>query len=299
MTEPATHLASRIAELEATLERRVGERSAAVGENERTALKQTIVALIRDADGEAQRAVALQAAARALAAKWKQLPASPAAEPPAAPAPLTERVDHLGASTFVAKGWSAISRGDYEAAERSLEQALRLAPEDLEARTLCGWALMGQARYDDALVALNAVLARAPQHELARANVGYVCLRKGIYGEAIEHLATAARGADRKAVLYATHYLGLVYLHREMFDDAAGCFRRALALGPNLHEASYELGRALWFAGDRDGAIATWRGAASSGKFNEWARRCGERDEAAMRGEGPPAVGEGLRHASV
>ncbi len=39
-----------------------------------------------------------------------------------------------------------------------------------------------------------------------------------------------------------------------MFEDAQTFFQKTLALGPNLIEAHYELGRARWFAGDRDGA---------------------------------------------
>ena len=34
-----------------------------------------------------------------------------------------------------------------------------------------------------------------------------------------------------------------------MFEDAQTFFRKTLKLGPNLIEAYFELGRALWFAG--------------------------------------------------
>ena len=62
---------------------------------------------------------------------------------------------------------------------------------------------------------------REPANSLARINVGYICLKKRIFGEAIEHLSKAIRMAnDKKATLYAHYYLGLVYLEREMFEDA-------------------------------------------------------------------------------
>ena len=97
---------------------------------------------------------------------------------------------------------------------------------------------------------------KEPANALARINVGYICLKKRIFGEAIEHLSKAIRlDNDRKATLYAHYYLGLVYLEREMYEDAQTFFRKTLKLGPNLIEAYFELGRALWFAGERDEAV--------------------------------------------
>ena len=99
---------------------------------------------------------------------------------------------------------------------------------------------------------------REPQNALARINVGYICLKKRIFGEAIEHLSRAIRlDNDKKATLYAHFYLGLVYLERDMFEDAQTFFQKTLALGPNLIEAYYELGRAYWFNGQRDEATST------------------------------------------
>jgi tetratricopeptide (TPR) repeat protein len=297
-------LHARLSELDARLDARLDGATDATGPltpDARAALKSEIIALIREAGREAAALLALKEEAKSLAAKWKRLPVAaavpepdvpePAASESAAPAVLSTRVDHLGASTFVSKGWTAICAGDFVAAEQALARALELAPEDLEAATLHGWSLMGQQRLDEALAVLQGVLARQPSHELARVNVGYVCLQKGIYGEAIEHLVRAARGGvDRKAALYANYYLGLVYLRREMYDDAVSFFQHALTHGPNLVEARYELGRALWFAGDRAGALEAWRAGASAGKFNAWAKRCGEVYVTVEQGGTPPAV---------
>src|SRR3954469_23021080 len=136
------------------------------------------------------------------------------------------RADHLGASTFLEKGWSLMSAGDYLGAEKALTRANELAPDDPHGEGLLGWALMLQDKYDDALMWFQKVLMAEPGNALARVNVGYICLRKGIYGEAIEHLSLTIReNGDRKATLYANFYLGLVYLEREMYDDAQSFFR--------------------------------------------------------------------------
>ncbi len=146
--------------------------------------------------------------------------------------------DHLGASTYIEKGWSLISLGDYAAAIQSLEKALALAPGEIQAQSLLGWAQMLHEDYDDALGTFSRVLMKEPANALARINVGYICLKKRIFGEAIEHLSKAIRlDNDRKATLYAHYYLGLVYLEREMYEDAQTFLRKTLKLGPNLIEA--------------------------------------------------------------
>ena len=61
-----------------------------------------------------------------------------------------------------------------------------------------------------------------------------------------------------------------------MYDDAQAFYRKALALGPNLIEAYYELGRALWFEGKKGAALEAWRDGVAANKFNPWGKRCGE-----------------------
>lgn len=185
------------------------------------------------------------------------------------------RSARLNASTHIERGWNLISRGEHAAAEEELLKALALVPDDPQAASLLGWALMLQEKYDDALVHFQVVLQSDPTHAIARVNVGYICLKKSIYGEAIEHLTRAIDEAeDRKAVLYAHFYLGLLYSAREMYPDAEAFLGRALALGPNLIEAYFELGRARWFGGNADGARQAWRDGAAAGKFSPWGSRC-------------------------
>ncbi len=259
----------------------------------RDALKEEIIALFRAVDREITDLSALKEEVKGLVALWKGLdaPAGAASElvspPPSASSPT--RSDHLNASTYVEKGWSLISLGDHAGAEAALHRALELAPGDPNAESLLGWAQMLQEKHDEALLAFQRVLMREPQNSLARINVGYICLKKKIFGEAIEHLSKAIRlDNDRKATLYAHYYLGLLYFEREMYEDAQVFLRKAIALGPNLIEAYYELGRAIWFAGDRDGAEQAWRDGASANKFNPWGKRCAELLQHVAEGGEPP-----------
>lgn len=254
---------------------------------ERQAIKRDIIAYFKRVDGALGELTALKEQIRALVEQYKQLAAD--AEETEAPqftgARPVVHADHLGASTYIEKGWSLISLGDFPGAIQALGKALALSPDDTQALSLLGWAQMLAEEHDEALGTFSKVLMREPANALARVNVGYICLKKRIFGEAIEHLSRAIRlDNDRKATLYAHFYLGLVYQEREMYEDADVFFRKALALGPNLIEAYYELGRALWFMGRKDDAKQAWTDGHKANKFNPWGKRCRELLDVAVAG---------------
>jgi len=253
------------------------------------ALKRDIGALFKTVEHNITELSGVRAEVLQLIEKWKTVKN---VVPSTAPRFSSEwpvlRTDHIGASTFIEKGWSMISSGDYAAAEQALAQALQLSPDDPQAESLLGWALMLQDKFDEALLNFQKVLVREPQNALARINVGYICLKKQMFGEAIEHLSRAIRLAnDKKATLYAHFYLGLVYLERDMFEDAQTFFQKTIALGPNLIEAYYELGRAYWFNGQRDEAIETWNAGYAANKVNPWGKRCADVLATVESGEEP------------
>ena len=279
MSHDVEALRREVAELEARL-------SDPAAGADRDLLKRRIFAVYQGTEATAAEVASLRDRIKSLVDRFKQAGAQESdAAPHAADARPQVRSDHLGASTFIEKGWSLIALGDHAGAEHALLRALELAPGDLQALSLLGWAQMLEHKFDDALAAFSRVLAAEPHNALARVNVGYICLKKRIFGEAIEHLSRAIRlDNDRKAVLYANYYLGLVYLEREMFLDARNFLERAIALGPNLIEAYYELGRARWFAGEQDEARAVWMRGATANRFAPWATRCRELLDSLERG---------------
>ena len=291
---PRSTPATAAAELRARHDGIAARLDGADATRERDALKAEIVALFKQAERELAELTALRDDVKKLAERWKSIPA---ARPTLSAAPQfgAERpavhADHIGASTFVEKGWALISAGDHAGAEAALTRALELSPGNPQAESLLGWAQMLQEKYDDALLNFQKVLMREPANALARINVGYICLKKRIFGEAIEHLSKAIRlDNDRKATLYAHFYLGLVYLEREMYEDAQTFFTKTLALGPNLIEAYYELGRAYWFDGEKERALQTWRDGFAANKFNQWGKRCAELVKTVEEGGAPPGI---------
>jgi tetratricopeptide (TPR) repeat protein len=276
-----------------------GRLEAAEDVQTREAVKQEIIALFKRVDSALTELGQLKDGIRSLAERYKQMnntagaaPSGPTPAPQFTGARPVVQADHLGASTFIEKGWSLISLGDYAGAIQALEKALALSPGAVQAQSLLGWAQMLHEDYDDALATFSKVLMKEPVNALARINVGYICLKKRIFGEAIEHLSKAIRlDNDRKATLYAHYYLGLVYLEREMYEDAQNFFRKTLALGPNLIEAYFDMGRAQWFSGDKDGARRSWADGHKANKFNPWAKRCREMlDLVAAGGEVPRSL---------
>lgn len=258
---------------------------------ERDTVKRDIIALFKRVDGALTDLGEIKEEIRGLVDRYKQ--AGSLADTSPAPqfngARPAVHADHLGASTYIEKGWSLISLGDYPGAIQALDKALALSPGAVQALSLLGWAQMLDEHYDDALGNFSKVLMKEPANALARINVGYICLKKRIFGEAIEHLSKAIRlDNDRKATLYAHYYLGLVYLEREMYEDAQTFLRKTLKLGPNLIEAYFELGRALWLGGEKEEAVGVWTEGNKTNKFNPWAKRCQEMlDVAASGGEVP------------
>ena len=280
-----------LVELRTQLTEISGRVDAAGAPEERERLKREIIVLFKQVDGTLADLAQIKDDIRGLVERYKQ--ASTVAE--ASPVPQFNgdrpavHADHLGASTYIEKGWSLISLGDYPGAIQALDKALTLSPGAVQAQSLLGWAQMLDEDYDEALGNFSKVLMKEPANALARINVGYICLKKGIFGEAIEHLSKAIRlDNDRKATLYAHYYLGLVYLEREMYEDAQSFLRKTLKLGPNLIEAYFELGRALWLGGERDEAVRIWTDGFKANKFNPWAKRCQEMlDVASAGGEVP------------
>ncbi len=263
----------------------------AAGGAEREAAKREIIAYFKKVDGLLAELTQLKDDIRQLVERYKQLTAD--TKQASAPEFTGQRpalhADHIGASTFVEKGWSLISLGDHAGAIQALQKALQLSPGETHAESLLGWAQMLHEEYDDALQTFSKVLMKEPANSLARINVGYICLKKKIFGEAIEHLSKAIRlDNDKKATLYAHFYLGLVYLQREMFEDAQTFFQKTLKLGPNLIEAYYELGRAYWFGGDQDVAKTAWEDGFKANKFNPWGKKCQEMLTLVAQGQEPP-----------
>src|SRR5687767_13973456 len=138
-------------------------------------LKVEIISLFKSIEQEIADLNLLKDDVKKLVDKWKALQATQTLAPEFSAEKPVVHADHIGASTFIEKGWSRLSLGDYPAAEQALRKAIELSPNDPQSEALLGWALMLQEKYDDALTWFQRVLVRDPNASLARINVGYIC----------------------------------------------------------------------------------------------------------------------------
>ena len=154
-----------------------------------------VIRVVKDGEGLARQTGLIDQRGRPVRGLPASVVSGGAADAEAAQAPQftgtfpVVQADHLGASTYIEKGWSLISLGDHAGAIQSLSRALQLAPGDTQAQSFLGWAQMLHEDYDDALATFSRVLMKEPANSLARINVGFICLKKRIFGEAIEHLS--------------------------------------------------------------------------------------------------------------
>src|SRR5437899_2563630 len=99
----------------------------APGNAEREAAKREIIAYFKKVDGMLADLTQLKDEIRQLVDRYKQLAAD--TKQAAAPEFTGQRpamhADHIGASTFIEKGWSLISLGDHAGAISSLQRALQ------------------------------------------------------------------------------------------------------------------------------------------------------------------------------
>lgn len=211
------------------------------------------------------------------------LPAGAVGLPPAAPEPQSGQ-----SGGYVERGWKLVGSGDYEGAVELLKQAHELAPDDPGILSSLGWAQTLSQEHDEALATYHRLLVVRPEDTSARVNLGFICLKKGIYGEAIEHLSKAIRSSsDPRTLLYGRYYLGLVYMAREMYDDAESFLREATELDPTMSETFFQLGRARYLAGRKAEAISAWKDGAAAPHGDFWASRCAEAARSTESGAQP------------
>ncbi len=233
---------------------------------ERETVKAGIIALFHRTERQLDELTAFKESIRDLISRYKALPPVAGAAPVPGPmrsAPASVRHDHVGASTYVERGWSAIASRRWTDAEAHLRRAIELDGTGSGARALLGWVLMARDELAAGRAQCEMVLSEVPDHAMAQAVLGAIRVREGDEAMGIAFLEQAARqGAEPRAALYAHYWLGRTLLARGAGALAEQSLRQAMALGPNLAEGWLTLGQVLWEQGRRSEASEAWlRGA--------------------------------------
>ncbi|HEV2379800.1 MAG TPA: sulfatase-like hydrolase/transferase [Terriglobia bacterium] len=142
----------------------------------------------------------------------------------------------------------ALSTGQYAAAAQSLDAALRLQPDNLEARFYKGICSFQQGQLDEALSSLEAVEKALPREPYVHFYLGLIYERQQRAESALaEFQECASVDPDFEVAVYKVGYF-LAKAGR--FSDAAAEFKRVIALDPDNPSAHYNLALAYAKSGD-------------------------------------------------
>jgi tetratricopeptide (TPR) repeat protein len=188
--------------------------------------------------------------------------------------------------------WLA-GQGRTEDAIRHYNEALRIKPDDGDARYNLANVLVRQAKYQEAIAQYREVLRSAPDHLMARNNLALCLIQTGERRAAIEQFQEILRlnpgfeaakqnlamllAAEEKAKIPAgglptpgpadgipleeNMRLGQEAVKQGDLDSAVAHFGGAVRSAPNHVPARIGLGLALAYKGDIDGAIRQFRAA--------------------------------------
>jgi len=176
------------------------------------------------------------------------------------------RSDARFAAAHAALGQACWARyretGDAAWADRardSVQEAIRIAPEAVEARLALAVIYAGRGKPQEALEEARKALALRPGSDELQRQLAYLLLDSGQADGALEaaHRAVSLRpgfGENHNAV-------GWVLFQTGRFGEAAASYRRQIELQPDNAQAFQMLGTSLMMQGDLAGAIAPYRDA--------------------------------------
>jgi tetratricopeptide (TPR) repeat protein len=165
---------------------------------------------------------------------------------------LPERAERL---VTRAERW--IERREFDVAEKTLKEALDLAPEHFEVLRLLAVTQHVRQRYPQAIALLRRAAAAAPDDALVQNNLGSALAESGDMDGAIEAFR---RATELKADIPTSWFnLGKAYAATLRHDDAEAAYSHAIAVDPDGFPAHVQRANALRAAGRIDEAAAAFR----------------------------------------
>jgi tetratricopeptide (TPR) repeat protein len=161
------------------------------------------------------------------------------------------------ASEWLARAREEWRQRQFDAAERSIQQVLALAPDDADALRMLG--IMAQHRGDHAKAAdcFLRVLTIWPEDADLRVGLGIALHERGEIEAAMTHLRRACKLAPASASAWFN--LGEACWRQARTDEAIAALRRALELAPAHLPAQLSLAKAQASVGQVDDAVAGFR----------------------------------------
>ncbi len=171
-----------------------------------------------------------------------------------------DRLSAQSAPSVVLLAGALISRGDRELAERVLQRAWLIKPDDFWVNYALGsarWDGREYTRPDGAARYLSVAVAIRPRSSMARNDLGITLAGQGKLDEAIAEFREALRLNPRFA--WAHSNLGIALQDQGKANESFAEFREALRLEPDNSVGHYNLGKALFLQGKLGEATAEYR----------------------------------------
>jgi tetratricopeptide (TPR) repeat protein len=158
---------------------------------------------------------------------------------------------------LMSKAGRLIEKGDVREAIRLYEQALVLAPEDVDLHYNIGLAYARSGNLTNAEHHYRESLRLLPDYPEVHNNLGNLLLRAGRLEEADKHLSEAVQLMPE--LVQAQNNLGILRQRQHRTNDAMACFQKAVQYDTNFWEGHFNLARALLMLGDRERGVAELR----------------------------------------
>lgn len=146
--------------------------------------------------------------------------------------------------------------GDYQPGIADLQQALQLAPDDLNAQLGLAEVLSYQGNYPESIRLYRAALERAPENEKARTELGLALSYAGQNEEALRQIETVLRANPNSTDAQIARASTLGRARR--FDESIALFRAILRRDPKSQRAQLGLAESLVAAGQFPQAVAAY-----------------------------------------
>jgi tetratricopeptide (TPR) repeat protein len=154
---------------------------------------------------------------------------------------------------LIAKGNKFVEKKDYKKALAEYEKAVKKDPSDPKANLLLGLSYANAGDYDKAIQYTQASLKREPSYS-GYNNLALIYANRADYAKASQMFEKAL--SLNPAAFRTWYQAGLTYAAGGDFEKSAEAYKKAVEINPMFVEGYLGLGSALYWAGDRDGAMA-------------------------------------------
>ncbi len=169
--------------------------------------------------------------------------------------PLLTRLTQQEPSLFLAQitlSKCDLALGKYPAAESTLNTALHLRPDNLEAKFYQGICLFQEGRFNEALACLQPLAKVLPNEPYLHFYLGGIYEEQGVPGQALEeYQKCAALDPTFEVAVYKTGYF---LAKRGKFNEAAVQFKKVAEMDPRNAQAHFNLALAYQKSGDEAAA---------------------------------------------